>query len=350
MSLIEYTMDFTSQRVVRAAPLTISEAWREIQSALGPAPAFPSDMPPAITVDWVQLASEFSRYFLTVFRPWTSRPPEDSEERDGPDPWGELVHFLRFLSNNAASDALHGSLAFLAAHPLKVSAIGCSDRMMLEVEGDASAPEIHAEENKDEIELDKTGTPPNRYSMADDDDNDSPLTTCGVSDPVPPDNTVKLEHMTLTLGITLPSGYKSMLRQWNLIRECLKLSGAPPQFLEHLCYQAQGSRNMLVESFVHLPWLFQREVAERLDDPTKAFSTASLALDRLYGVCRPQGVLRPMTADGVLDVDLVLETHDALIASAVLYLQFTARSNQEIETSIFLVKTSEGLEWYNPSH
>ena len=298
------------------------------------------------------LASEFARYFLTVFRPWTrSRPPEDSEGRDGADPWGELVHFLRFLSNNAASDALHGSLAFLGAHPLKVSVIGCSDRMILEVEGDASAPEIHAEENKDdsEMELDKTGTPPNRYSMADD-DNNSPLSTSGVSDPLPPDSMVTLEHMTSTLGITLPAGCKSIHRQWNLIQECLKLSGAPPQCLEHLCYQAQGSRNMLVESFVHLPWLFQREVAERLDDPTQAFSTAAHALDRLYGVCRPRGVQRPMTADGVLDVDLILETHDALIARAALYLQCTARSNQEIETSIFLVKTSDSLEWYAPSH
>ena len=352
MSLMEYTMDFTSQRVVRAIPLTISEAWSEIQSALGPAPAFPSDMPSAITVDWVRLASEFARYFLTVFRPWTrSHPPGDSEERDGADPWGELVHFLRFLSNNAASDALHGSLAFLAAHPLKVSAIGCSDRMILEVEGDASAPEIHAEENKadSEMELDETATPPNRYSTADEDEDDSPLTSSAVSDPVPPDSMVRLERMTSTLGITLPAGCKSRHRQWNLIQECLKLSGAPPQCLEALCYQAQGSRNMLVESFVHLPWLFQREVAQRLDDPTQAFSTAAHALDRLYGVCRPRGVQRPMTADGVLDVDLILETHDALIARAALYLQSTARSNQEIETSIFLVKTSESREWYAPS-
>jgi hypothetical protein len=102
---------------------------------------------------------------------------------------------------------------------------------------------------------------------------------------------------------------------------------------------------MLVESFVHLPWILQRDVAERLADPAKASSTVSHSLDRIYGVSRPQGVQRPMTEDGVLDVDLILEDHDVWIASAALYLQCTARSNEDIEKRIFGVKKSDTDEW-----
>ena len=159
-----------------------------------------------------------------------------------------------------------------------------------------------------------------------------------------------LERVASTLQITLPSGYKSILRQLKMIQVCLILSGAPPQCLEHLCYQDQWSRNMLVESFVHLPWILQRDVAERLADPTKVFSTASHNLDRIYGVCRPHGEQRPMTKDGVLDADLILKEHDALVASAALYLQCTARSNEEIERRIFGVKISDTEEWYESSH
>jgi hypothetical protein len=53
-----------------------------------------------------------------------------------------------------------------------------------------------------------------------------------------------------------------------------------------------------------------------------------------------------MTEDGVLDVDLILKGHDSLVASAAVYLQCTARSNEEIETRIFGVKISDADDWY----
>ena len=367
VSLMQYTMEYETEQVQRAIPLTIAEAWNEIQAALGPAPVFPSDMPLPINVDWVRRANEFGRYFLIVFRPWTSRRPE---ERGGADSWGEFVHFLRFLSSNASSEPLHMSLSFLAAHPLNVVAVCRPDLMILEdhvqVEGDdGNAVEMQMEEDENEIKLEEThadlessmmeeeSAKLGGYAFLDDDavnSRASPLSTHNISDSIPAENMKNLERMASTLGITLPSGYKSILCQWNLIQECLKLSGAPPHCLASLCYQAQWSRNMLVESFVHLPWLLQRDVADRLCDPAKAFSIASHALDRLYGVCRPHCIQRPMTEDGVLDVDLILEEHDSLVASAALYLQCTAHSNEKIETSIFGIKTSDSNEWYCPSH
>jgi len=54
-----------------------------------------------------------------------------------------------------------------------------------------------------------------------------------------------------------------------------------------------------------------------------------------------------MTGDGILDVNLILEEHDSLVASAAVFLQCTARSNQEIEVSIFRV---DALEWYGLLH
>jgi hypothetical protein len=299
-------------------------------------------MPSQITVGWVQRAREFGRYFLLVFRPWTSRPPA---EPGGADPWGELIHFFRFLSSSGSCETLQVSLSFLAAHPLNAPAVSCPDLMILEndIEEHGNAAEEPGISNFDISNFDMVDAdvpptpPPDPHHIS----NPSSI-------PIrpDPDKMASLEGVASTLGVSLPSGYGSILRQLKLIRACLTLSGAPPQCLEHLCYQDQWSRNMLVESFVHLPWILQRDVAERLADPTIAFSTVSHSLDRMYGVCRPQGVQRPMTGDGVLDVDLILEEHDVWIASAALYLQCTARSNEDIEKRIFGVKKSDTDEWY----
>jgi len=360
MSLIEYTMEYEAQQVRRAVPLTISEAWDQIQMALGPAPVFPSDMPSRMTVDWVRRAGKFGRYFLTVFRPWTGHRPE---KQGGTDPWGELVHFVRFLSGCASSEALRASLCFLSTHPLNVLPVCCPELIVLEDR--AEEHDVHAEQGHDEtIESGERSAKLGTYGMMEPDDADhAELGTFAMtednvqdakpspsipSDPIPPNTMPHLQRVVSTLGITLPSGYKAIHSQLGLLQECLKLSGAPPQCLEHLCHQAQWSRNMLVQSFVHLPWLFQRDVVARLSDPMKGFAVAAHALDQLYGVSRPGGVQQPMTVDGVLDVDLIVKEHDSLVASAAVYLHCTARTNEEIETNIFQVEASDKLEWCEP--
>ncbi len=172
----------------------------------------------------------------------------------GIDPWGEFIHFLRFLSSSGSCETLQDSLSFLAAHPLNVPAVSRQDLMILE-----NGIEEHwsvAEEDNNNIEREEIHGMGD-FSMIDKDALDVPTPPSiphnisnSSSNPV-----ANLQCVAATLGITLPSGYNSILCQLKLIQECLTLSGAPAQCLEHLCYQDTWSRNMLVQSFVHLPWL-----------------------------------------------------------------------------------------------
>ena len=102
---------------------------------------------------------------------------------------------------------------------------------------------------------------------------------------------------------------------------------------------------MLIDSFAHLP-----EVTKRLHDKNKAFSTFAHSLDQLYGIRAEMNDLLdsndPMDPNSILD-NTFQQDQDNLIVAGAVFLQFTAISNHEIESRIFIVQSKDkNTNWY----
>ena len=148
-----------------------------------------------------------------------------------------------------------------------------------------------------------------------------------------------------------PACCDTMKQTLNLIRQFMQLSGVQlSSTLDPLLHQAQWSRTILVDSFAHLPIILQREVTKRLHDKHKAFSTFAHSLDQLYGIRAEMNHLLdsndPMDPNSILD-NTFQQDQDNLIVAGAVFLQFTAISNHEIESRIFIVQSKDkNTNWY----
>jgi len=133
-----------------------------------------------------------------------------------------------------------------------------------------------------------------------------------------------------------------MMRQTlHLIQQVMGLSGANiSATIDLVLLQPQWSRTMLVDSYAQLPVLLQREVTKRLHNKTKPFSIKSQELEQLYGIRTSLDILLdnydPMDSSLIMDNTFRME-QDNLIEAGAVYLQFSAHSNQEIESQVFIV-------------
>jgi hypothetical protein len=166
-----------------------------------------------------------------------------------------------------------------------------------------------------------------------------------------------LEAVITSLGVRLPAAFASMQETMALIDAVLKLTNAPECCLTRLLHQAQWSRTMLVDSFVHLPRILQREVARRLHDSNMPFETDSHVFNRLYGVRVELDVLLngsdPMdlgALHSIMDTEdqvcnQILAQHDNIVAVAAIYLQLTACTNAALEEKVFKIDYDRKVQW-----
>ena len=360
---------------LRAVPLTVQAAWTLVETSLGPAPGFPPETP-SVTEDWVRGACEFAKYFLAVFRPWRE-PAIDSA-----DAWAELVCFLRFITNAGSREELNASLAFLADHPLEYAPFKTmqdDETREDDVELMCSDSEEEDADSESDKKLAVKGLRP--FSMDSDSDDGGKIgatdegkeTEKGIEGAKSDHNDAEraipnvskqrtrmkrsLEAVVAGLGVQLPAAFASMQETADVIEAVLKLTNAPERCLTLLCHQARWSRTMLVDSFVHLPRVLQREVARRLHDSEVPFETGAHVLNRLYGVRVELDLL--LTGSDPMDLtafhsimdsedqacNQILAQHDKLVAVAAIYLQLTACTNAALEETVFRIDNDRKRQW-----
>jgi len=342
---------------LRSVPLTVQAAWALVETSLGPAPCFPPEIS-SVTEDWVRGACDFGKYFLAVFRPWHQQPIDPT------DPWGELVCFLRFIGNTSSYQELKASLAFLAAHPLKYSPF----QVIPEEVGPAEDQmDVSSDSDDDEPEPESKQAGIKPFVFMDPDHEEENITTirdAGKKTEATPrasDQKMRirrsLEDVAARLGVSLPAGFVLMRETMALINEVLKLMKAPEGCLAQLMHQAQWSRTMLVDSFVHLPRILQREVAKRLHDPDTPFETGCHALNKAYGVRVELDLLLngsdPMdlgALNSLMDTEdevcnQILAQHDRIVSVAAIYLHLTACTNSALEERVFRIESDRKVMW-----